>query len=137
MMLTSNASAFARGDTATINQRSTSAQRACVRRVVEAKESRIGKQPVPVPKGVTYTLKDNHLSVKVCGRATRRKEEEEEEARESRIMCFIARAHRKRESSVAEGWGVGMSVAWRPPAVGFLWAGGPLFFSFSHLELDD
>lgn len=64
MMLTSNASAFARGDTATINQRSTSAQRACVRRVVEAKESRIGKQPVPVPKGVTYTLKDNHLSVK-------------------------------------------------------------------------
>ena len=66
-MLTSNASAFARGDTATINQRSTSAQRACVRRVVEAKESRIGKQPVPVPKGVTYTLKDNHLSVKVRG----------------------------------------------------------------------
>lgn len=73
MMLTSNASAFARGDTATINQRSTSAQRACVRRVVEAKESRIGKQPVPVPKGVTYTLKDNHLSVKVCGRATTRR----------------------------------------------------------------
>jgi len=72
MMLTSNASAFARGDTATINQRSTSAQRACVRRVVEAKESRIGKQPVPVPKGVTYTLKDNHLSVKVRGRTKRR-----------------------------------------------------------------
>jgi hypothetical protein len=134
MMLTSNASAFARGDTATINQRSTSAQRACVRRVVEAKESRIGKQPVPVPKGVTYTLKDNHLSVKVCERATRREEEEEEdESRESRIMCFIARARWKRESSVAEGWGVGMSVAWRPPAVGFLCAGGPLFFFFSFL----
>ena len=32
---------------------------------VVAKQSRIGKQPVPVPKGVTYTLKDNHLSVKV------------------------------------------------------------------------
>lgn len=29
------------------------------------KQSRIGKQPVVVPKGVTYTLKDNHLSVKV------------------------------------------------------------------------
>jgi len=75
MMLTSNASAFARGDTATINQRSTSAQRACVRRVVEAKESRIGKQPVPVPKGVTYTLKDNHLSVKVRGRTKETRED--------------------------------------------------------------
>jgi len=32
---------------------------------VVAKQSRIGKHPVPVPKGVTYTLKDNHLSVKV------------------------------------------------------------------------
>ena len=32
---------------------------------VVAKESRIGKHPVPVPKGVTYTLKDNHLAVKV------------------------------------------------------------------------
>jgi len=31
---------------------------------VEAGESRIGKQPVAVPKGVTYTLKDNHLAVK-------------------------------------------------------------------------
>jgi large subunit ribosomal protein L6 len=29
-----------------------------------AKESRIGKYPVPVPQGVTYTLKDNHLAVK-------------------------------------------------------------------------
>ena len=33
--------------------------------LVVAKESRIGKHPVQVPKGVTYTLKDNHLSVKV------------------------------------------------------------------------
>lgn len=32
---------------------------------VVAKESRIGKHPVTVPKGVTYTLKDNHLAVKV------------------------------------------------------------------------
>ena len=32
---------------------------------VRAGESRIGKHPVPVPKGVTYTLKDNFLSVKV------------------------------------------------------------------------
>lgn len=32
--------------------------------LVVAKESRIGKHPVQVPKGVTYTLKDNHLSVK-------------------------------------------------------------------------
>ena len=32
---------------------------------VVAKESRIGKHPVPVPQGVTYTLKDNHLAVKV------------------------------------------------------------------------
>ena len=32
---------------------------------VRAKESRIGKHPVQVPKGVTYTLKDNHLAVKV------------------------------------------------------------------------
>ena len=32
---------------------------------VVAGESRIGKHPVPVPQGVTYTLKDNHLSVKV------------------------------------------------------------------------
>ena len=32
---------------------------------VVAKESRIGKHPVAVPKGVTYTLKDNHLAVKV------------------------------------------------------------------------
>ena len=32
---------------------------------VVAGESRIGKHPVPVPKGVTYTLKDNHLAVKV------------------------------------------------------------------------
>ncbi len=41
------------------------AHRARVTRVVEAKESRIGKKPVAVPKGVTYTLKDNHLAVKV------------------------------------------------------------------------
>ena len=32
---------------------------------IEAKESRIGKNPVAVPKGVTYTLKNNHLFVKV------------------------------------------------------------------------
>lgn len=32
---------------------------------VRAGESRIGKHPVTVPKGVTYTLKDNFLSVKV------------------------------------------------------------------------
>lgn len=32
---------------------------------VRAGESRIGKEPVTVPKGVTYTLKDNFLSVKV------------------------------------------------------------------------
>ena len=31
---------------------------------VVAGDSRIGKHPVPVPKGVTYTLKDNHLAVK-------------------------------------------------------------------------
>ena len=41
-----------------------SAARAPLR--VVAGESRIGKHPVPVPKGVTYTLKDNHLAVKVC-----------------------------------------------------------------------
>ena len=40
-----------------------SAARAPLR--VVAGESRIGKHPVPVPKGVTYTLKDNHLAVKV------------------------------------------------------------------------
>lgn len=32
---------------------------------VMAGESRIGKHPVQVPKGVTYTLKDNLLKVKV------------------------------------------------------------------------
>mmetsp|Transcript_25766 Transcript_25766/g.63388 ORF Transcript_25766/g.63388 Transcript_25766/m.63388 type:complete len:220 (+) Transcript_25766:68-727(+) len=31
---------------------------------IEAKESRIGKEPVAVPKGVTYTLENNHLKVK-------------------------------------------------------------------------
>jgi hypothetical protein len=46
-------------------------------------------------------------------------------------MRFIARARWKWESSVAEDRGVGMSVAWRPPAVGFLCAGGPLFFAQS------
>ena len=35
---------------------------------VVAKQSRIGKKPVPVPKGVTYTLKDNLLAVKVRAR---------------------------------------------------------------------
>ena len=43
-----------------------SAARAPLR--VVAGESRIGKHPVPVPKGVTYTLKDNHLAVKVRAR---------------------------------------------------------------------
>lgn len=37
---------------------------------VEAKESRIGKHPVQVPKGVTFSLKDNFLSVKVSRRRT-------------------------------------------------------------------
>jgi len=36
---------------------------------VVAGESRIGKHPVQVPKGVTYTLKDNHLAVKVRARS--------------------------------------------------------------------
>ena len=32
---------------------------------IEAGESRIGKEPIKVPKGVTYTLENNHLKVKV------------------------------------------------------------------------
>jgi len=43
-----------------------SAARAPLR--VVAGESRIGKHAVPVPKGVTYTLKDNLLAVKVRAR---------------------------------------------------------------------
>ena len=43
-----------------------SAARAPLR--VVAGESRIGKHPVPVPKGVTYTLKDNHDATPLCGR---------------------------------------------------------------------
>ena len=63
-MLASQVSTFARGD-ATISPQSTARGRTVVRATIEAKESRIGKQPVAVPKGVTYTLKDNHLAVKV------------------------------------------------------------------------
>ena len=70
VMLSSHASAFARGD-ATIVPQSSVASRARVNRACEAKESRIGKQPVVVPKGVTYTLKDNFLTVKVRGRRSR------------------------------------------------------------------
>lgn len=33
--------------------------------VIECKESRIGKQPVPIPSGVTVTIKGTHLTVKV------------------------------------------------------------------------
>ena len=63
-MLASQVSTFARGD-ATISPQSTARGRTVVRATIEAKESRIGKQPVAVPKGVTYTLKDNYLAVKV------------------------------------------------------------------------
>merc|ERR1712159_717663 len=62
-MLASQVSTFARGD-GTISSQSSTRRTTSVRRVVEAKESRIGKQPVQVPQGVTYTLKDNHLAVK-------------------------------------------------------------------------
>jgi len=33
--------------------------------VIECKESRIGKAPVPIPSGVTVTIKGHHLTVKV------------------------------------------------------------------------
>lgn len=36
--------------------------------VVECKESRIGKLPVPVPKGVTVTIDNNKVTAKVSGR---------------------------------------------------------------------
>jgi hypothetical protein len=68
-MLASQVSTFARGD-ATISSQSSTRRTTSVRRVVEAKESRIGKQPVQVPQGVTYTLKDNHLAVKVRAKTT-------------------------------------------------------------------
>ena len=67
-MLASHVSAFARGDAMMTPQHSKRSSGARVTRVVEAKESRIGKKPVAVPRGVTYTLKDNHLAVKVRAR---------------------------------------------------------------------
>jgi hypothetical protein len=79
-MLASQVSTFARGD-ATFSPQSTARGRTVVRATIEAKESRIGKQPVAVPKGVTYTLKDNHLAVKV--RATRCDARDGERAREN------------------------------------------------------
>jgi len=63
-MLTAHASAFVRGDSA-IRAKRAESTKVPVRRAIEAKESRIGKVPVAVPKGVTYTLKNNMLSVKV------------------------------------------------------------------------
>jgi len=71
VMLAAHASSFTRGD-ATIVPQSSVASRRRVNRVCEAKESRIGKHPVAVPKGVTYTLKDNFLSVKVRTRVNGR-----------------------------------------------------------------
>lgn len=38
--------------------------------VTECKESRIGKAPVPIPAGVTVTIKGSHLTVKVDTAAT-------------------------------------------------------------------
>ncbi len=38
--------------------------------VTECKESRIGKAPVPIPTGVTVTIKGSHLTVKVKTAAT-------------------------------------------------------------------
>ena len=40
--------------------------------VTECKESRIGKAPVPIPAGVTVTIKGSHLTVKVNTAATKR-----------------------------------------------------------------
>ena len=58
----------AKGSTRTLKPYRRDVVRAPLR--VVAKESRIGKHPVPVPKGVTYTLKDNHLAVKVRAKTT-------------------------------------------------------------------
>ncbi len=54
------------GDAAAL-RRSSSAAHASTQRVVltvEAKESRIGKASIKVPKGVTVSLKDNHMIAK-------------------------------------------------------------------------
>ena len=65
-MLAAHTSSFVRGDTtASLRAKRAEGKTAAPRRAIEAKESRIGKVPVAVPKGVTYTLKDNMLSVKV------------------------------------------------------------------------
>jgi hypothetical protein len=63
-MLAAQVSSFVRGDT-TIRAKRAESTKPTARRAIEAKESRIGKVPVAVPKGVTYTLKDNMLAVKV------------------------------------------------------------------------
>uniref|UniRef100_A0A6U0B6U3 Large ribosomal subunit protein uL6 alpha-beta domain-containing protein n=1 Tax=Ostreococcus mediterraneus TaxID=1486918 RepID=A0A6U0B6U3_9CHLO len=62
-MLAAQVSSFVRGDT-TIRAKRAESTKPTARRAIEAKESRIGKVPVAVPKGVTYTLKDNMLAVK-------------------------------------------------------------------------
>lgn len=63
LALSSVTSTFASGDVL----RAKAAPAASCRTVltVECKESRIGKMPVPVPKGVTITIENNKVVAKV------------------------------------------------------------------------
>lgn len=61
LALSSVQSGFASGETVRMKA---SARRASVSVAIEAKESRIGKMPVPVPKGVTVTIDNNLMTAK-------------------------------------------------------------------------
>jgi|APGre2960657444_1045066.scaffolds.fasta_scaffold00367_12 hypothetical protein len=57
------------GDAAALRRSGSHAACSRVAVVTTAKESRIGKVPITLPKGVTVTLKENHMTVKVRSRA--------------------------------------------------------------------